>query len=588
MPQANDRIGPYTLIRQLGRGAYGIVWLAERRSALVTTQVAIKLALDEEPDLTAIAQESQLWASLGGHPNVLPIIEADIYDGQVAIVSEYAPDGSLESWLNRQGGCAPTIEAALSMATGILAGLEHLHSKKIIHRDLKPANILLQGETPRLADFGLARVLKGSAHSGAIAGTPAYMAPEVFDGKRSELSDLWAAGVILYQLLTGHKPFAHADLGALIGAIMLKMPDPLPAFVPLPLQEVITRALEKDPTRRYQSAQEMRTALQACSAHTMKLVALPGNFTGSLLDDLPTNRVWPLMETASTLAMPKRTDTVELMPILDSYEFNYVVLDAKGRVTTSGKGQAQYFLEDLGGLSLVMVQLPAGRFLMGSSENEKGRGLDEGPTRWVTATPFYMSKFPITQPQWRAVANLPKVYRELNPNPSNFVGDDLPVEQVSWEEAQEFCARLSRKTGKRYSLPTEAQWEYACRAGTTTPFAFGETVTAEQVNYNGNYPYAGAPKGIYREQTTVVGSLGVANGFGLYDMHGNVWEWCMDIYGNYHAASSDANNWTEGSNEILRVLRGGCWHNLASFCRSAYRNRNLPVFRNLNLGFRVV
>src|SRR5436189_2526820 len=136
MPSPNDRIGPYTLIQQLGRGAFGVVWLAERRGEFATTKVALKLTLDEDPDLKSIAQESQLWAQLGGHPNVLPIIEADRYDGQVVIVSEYAPDGSLEGWLKRQGGTAPTIESAIAMAIGILSGLEHLHAKGIIHRDL--------------------------------------------------------------------------------------------------------------------------------------------------------------------------------------------------------------------------------------------------------------------------------------------------------------------------------------------------------------------------------------------------------------------------------------------------------------------
>src|SRR5687768_540572 len=132
MWQPEDRIGPYTLIRQLGRGSFGAVWLAERRSPLATTQVAVKLPLEAAPDLKAIAQESQLWARAGGHANVLPIIEADIYDGQVVIVSEYAPDGSLDNWLKKYGGVAPSLESAMAMVTGILAGLAHLHAKQII------------------------------------------------------------------------------------------------------------------------------------------------------------------------------------------------------------------------------------------------------------------------------------------------------------------------------------------------------------------------------------------------------------------------------------------------------------------------
>ncbi len=200
-----------------------------------------------------------------------------------------------------------------------------------------------------------------------------------------------------------------------------------------------------------------------------------------------------------------------------------------------------------------------------------------------------MGKFEVTQAQWRAVAGLPKVNRDLNANPSNFKGDDLPVEQVSWEEAVEFCARLTNKTGKTYRLPSEAEWEYACRAGTTTPFAFGETITPELVNYGGNYLYGSAAKGEYRQKTTPVGSLEVANGFGLYDMHGNVWEWCADPWHeNYNGAPGDGSIWEANSDKSYRVLRGGSWYTDGANCRSADRLWLTPDNRGLGLGFRVV
>lgn len=275
-------VGPYTLISQIGRGAFGVVWLAERRTAIATTQVALKLVLDENPDLKSITQESQLWAKVGGHPNVLSIIEAEVYDGQVVIVSEYAPGGSLKEWLERHGKCAPDMESAITMACGILAGLEHLHERRIIHRDLKPANILLNGETPRLADFGLARVLKTGGNSGTIAGTPSYMAPETFDGKRSPQSDIWSVGVILYQMLAGRLPFPQHDVTALIGAIVQRNPEPLPPSVPLMLREVVLRALQKDPARRFQSATEMRETLQR-AARTLQNSAGSQNLAASTL-----------------------------------------------------------------------------------------------------------------------------------------------------------------------------------------------------------------------------------------------------------------------------------------------------------------
>ncbi len=192
-----QQIGPYTLIRRLGRGGFGEVWLGERQGKFATTQVAVKLPLDEQVDHAAIEHEAQLWAKASGHPNVLPIIEADEYDGQIVIVSEYAPDGSLEDWLKTHGKMP--IEKAVETTIQILDGLEFLHSRQIIHRDLKPANILLQGKTPRLADFGISRAMRTTAASQSqnISGTFAYMSPEALDGKRSVQTDIWSVGVNL-------------------------------------------------------------------------------------------------------------------------------------------------------------------------------------------------------------------------------------------------------------------------------------------------------------------------------------------------------------------------------------------------------
>ncbi|MBI4851196.1 MAG: serine/threonine protein kinase [Acidobacteria bacterium] len=260
MIKPNDQIGPYTLIRQLGKGGFGVVWLAERRSRLATTQVAIKLILDDEPDIDAIAKESQVWVQAGGHPNVLSIIEANVYDNQVAIVSEYVSDGSLQDFLKQNKTVSLT--DSLNLTFGILAGLEHLHSRKILHRDLKPANILLNKGVPRLADFGLARVMKSSSNSGSVAGTPSYMAPEAFDGKRVVVSDIWSVGVIFYQLLSNRLPFPQIDMTALVGAIINRKPEPLPGNIPDSIQAIVQKALEKDPSKRFESATEMKLALQ--------------------------------------------------------------------------------------------------------------------------------------------------------------------------------------------------------------------------------------------------------------------------------------------------------------------------------------
>ncbi len=250
--------------------------------------------------------------------------------------------------------------------------------------------------------------------------------------------------------------------------------------------------------------------------------------------------------------------------------------------------QAYGFIEDLGEeIALEMVQIPGGSFLMGASKTEEGSRDNERPQHQVTVPTFFMGKYQVTQAQWQVVASLDPVNRKLNPHLSRFKGNNLPVQQVSWYDAREFCDRLSRQTGRSYRLPSEAEWEYACRAGTTTPFHFGETITSELANYNGEVIYGAGAKGNYRGKPTDVGSFGVANAFGLYDMHGLVWEWCADYrHDNYEAAPTDGSAWLIESDNRFRVLRGGSCDHYPVHCRSAYR---LWFLADDNyIGFRVV
>ncbi|MEA5515307.1 caspase, EACC1-associated type [Nodularia sp. UHCC 0506] len=250
------------------------------------------------------------------------------------------------------------------------------------------------------------------------------------------------------------------------------------------------------------------------------------------------------------------------------------------------RGRAEFFTEDLGnGVVIDMVAIPGGTFLMGSPENEPKRRDSESPQHSVTIQPFFMGKFPVTQAQWAAVAAFDKVKIDLKSDPSCFKGANRPVEYVSWNDAVEFCARLSQKTGKTYRLPSEAEWEYACRAGTTTPFYFGETITTDLANYDGKSTYGSAPKGEYRGQTTDVGKF-PANPFGLYDMCGNIWEWCQDEWHkNYNNAPADGSAWLIDNQK--RMLRGGSWFNNPAICRSACRDYGLAGNSNFNVGFRV-
>lgn len=261
MFSAGQEIGLYTLIKRIGRGGFGEVWLAERRSKFVTTKVAIKLPLEEQVDTELIKREAVLWEQASGHPNVLPIIDADEYDGQVVIVSEYATDGSLEQLLKQNGGRLP-IKKAVEITIGILNGLEFLHSRKIIHRDLKTANVLLQGDAPRLADFGISRVMQTTAVSINAAGTPIYMSPEAFDGKRNKQTDIWSVGIILYEMLSGSFPFSVSSSSEILAAIIMKEPAPLSEEFPVELRKIVMKALSKPTSARYQTGLEMRNDLQ--------------------------------------------------------------------------------------------------------------------------------------------------------------------------------------------------------------------------------------------------------------------------------------------------------------------------------------
>ena len=273
---------------------------------------------------------------------------------------------------------------------------------------------------------------------------------------------------------------------------------------------------------------------------------------------------------------------------LKTFPFQTAQINNNGTEIQRITKNANYFGEDLGnGVILEMVDIPGGTFKMGSPENEEGYHSSQSPQHEVTVPPFFMGKYPVTQQQWRVVAALPKDKIDLKSDPSYFKGDNLPVECVSWNDAQEFCARLSRMANKTYRLPTEAEWEYACRGGTTTPFYCGETISTDLANYNGNYTYGQGQKGQYREKTTEVGIF-PANPFGLYDMCGNVWEWCEDgWHGNYINAPTDGSAWTSLSSQH-KLLRGGSWNSIPEDCRSAFRFYDNLDNYDYSLGFRVV
>lgn len=287
-------------------------------------------------------------------------------------------------------------------------------------------------------------------------------------------------------------------------------------------------------------------------------------------------------------------------PKLPTFAFEVVTVDVTGKEIARKAGSAVYFREDWGdGVTLDMVKIPGGSFEMGAAKSgflgkkEEGASDNEFPQHKVNVKEFWMGKFAVTQAQWKKIASLAQVNIKLNPDPSLYKGANLPVEIVSWHQAKEFCDRLSRlyqKTGKTYDLPTEAQWEYACRAGTTTPFHFGETITSDLANFNGEYTYGKASKGKYRKTTIAVDSF-TPNAFGLYNMHGNVWEWCLDPWhSNYDGAPTHGGIWntSNDSGSGLRLIRGGSCNDFPHGCRSAARSYLDPANRPFYRGFRIV
>jgi formylglycine-generating enzyme required for sulfatase activity len=322
------------------------------------------------------------------------------------------------------------------------------------------------------------------------------------------------------------------------------------------------------------------------------------------------------IKSAAAISIPAKFALPVLPPPkLSTFGFDVMTSDERGRIVGKRVETARYFQIDLpGGMQLDLVQVPTGGFMMGTLESDlvavkqgSSRGVEkkdlnydivesyirrfnwESPRHMVNVPGFYMSKFEITQAQWRAVASLPRVNTDLLSDPSSFKGSNLPVETITWDEAIEFCERLTRATGRRFRLPTEAEWEYAARAGTNTPFNFGDSIKTDWANFQGKFPYNNSPKGEFRETTVAVGTIGAPNAFGLYDMHGNVWEWCSDVWNeNYEGAPIDGKSWDTGKIQYLRIIRGGAWDSFGGECRSNSRNRMTATIRLNSIGLRVV
>ncbi|MBE9219546.1 bifunctional serine/threonine-protein kinase/formylglycine-generating enzyme family protein [Dolichospermum flos-aquae] len=527
----DDRYRP---IKFLGEGGFGRTFQAIDEKRL-NTPCVIKQFLPQQAGSAALQKATELFQQeakrlqeLGKHPQI-PDLEAFFpQDGRLYLVQDFIDGQNLLEEFKNQGKLKePQIRIIL---TELLPVLQFIHDNQVIHRDIKPENII-RSKTGQLflIDFGVSKETSGTilTRVGTVTGTPGYAPPEQFRGMVYHSSDLYSLAVTCVRLLTGH--FQEAD-----GADKLfdtrKMQWQWQKYVSLSqeLTTVLETMLQDIPVKRYQSATEVLAALA--------------------------NQKTQVIPTATNPPKPPANINVNINP-------------------------QSSFTEDLGnGVKLEMIAIPGGTFWMGSPANEAKRHDDEGPQHQVTVPSFFMGKYPLTQAQYQAI---------MGHNPSYFKGNNRPVETVSWDDAVTFCRKLSQRTGKNYRLPSEAEWEYACRAGTKTPFSFGDNITTDLVNYNGNYPYKSAPKGKYRQQTTDVGTF-PPNAFGLYDMHGNVWEWCEDDWHeNYINAPINGSAWKNQSGSNIKLLRGGSWYYFARYCRSALRLKDSRGLSYRLYGFRL-
>jgi formylglycine-generating enzyme required for sulfatase activity/tRNA A-37 threonylcarbamoyl transferase component Bud32 len=608
--------GKYLVEQLLGSGGFGVTYrIRETRTNKLFALKTLNEIAKNKPDFSQLQSKfinEAIALANCRHPNIVKVYPQGFQEGELwCMVMEYIEGKDLAKHLDQ--GDKFGEKKAVEIIIKVGEALNFVHQQGLLHRDIKPANILLRnsGSTPVLIDFGLAR--EYNANPDSIRSMTNHMT-ECFapieqyqrQGKFGAWTDVYALAGTLYVLVTNRMPFP----ARFREQAELVPPQKYNPKLSDRINEAILKGLELQPEDRPQTVKawlEMLKPPQPPQPQPQQGVAQENNGSNRGSQTV-TRRNWLKYSGLAIASMviallgkemiDNSSQTNENGLELAEYEFDVITVNDRGEEIKREKGSAKYFTEDLGNnITLEMVEIPGGAFMMGSPEAELARNDDESPQHAVSVPSFYMGKYEVTQAQWKAVAAMPQVERELKPEPFNFKGEELPVEQVTWYDAVEFCKRLSKATGKEYRLPSEAEWEYACRAGTTTPFHFGETITTELVNYRGTdweyegevYPgnYAKGPKGEYRVKTTPVGSF-PANAFGLYDLHGNVWEWCGDRYQeSYTGAPRDGSAW-ETENSSLYVLRGGSWYNFPEDCRSANRTWNAPDYDDYVIGFRCI
>ena len=527
------------------------------------------------------------------------------------IVMEKIVGVTLEQWMQQQGDEPISAKKALDWLEEVVKILALVHSQNYFHRDIKPANIMLRltGELV-LIDFGTARDMAGSYMQKQGQGnltrisSAGFTPNEQRDGQAVLQSDFFALGRTFTQLLTAKHPldmyvpaidefrwrqYTQNSLSALLDLI-----DKMMARRPVDRHQD-TSALLRDIAKVRKALPVKRTNVQVVKRQGLGrrdvLLLLGGSSFAAIV-------AWAWWKPSLPPTVPSLPSVPRSNPATATIN-NIITVDSYGREVSRTSSTIQYFTESLnlpnGAVPLEMALISKGKFTMGSSGEGFGSTKSESPQHEVNfPQDFYMGRYAVTQAQWLAVMG--KFTDNFNEH-AKFKGDNRPMIYVSWHEAREFCKRLNVSLPANrgaYRLPTEAEWEYACRAGTTTPFHFGETITSSLANYNGIYSFPDASKGQYRQQTVDVNSF-TPNAWGLHQMHGNVYEWCLDEFLEYSEKSSSLkNNGSEPYGDMnakkddnrFHLLRGGAWLLMAWSCRSAVRDTNEDEVRNQ--GFRIV
>ena len=606
----------YRALRILGKGGFGRTFLAIDQSKPTNNYCVIKQFLPDIKSKKGLQKAAELFKreamrlnELGKHNQIPALLAFFNQESRQYLIQEFIDGEDLSKELQRKG--VFNEQQIRELLNDMLAVLEFVHSNHVIHRDIKPENIIRRKQDGKLVlvDFGAAKEAEGADPSvtGTIIGSAAYIAPEQAVGKPQFASDLYSLGATCLHLLTNTEPTELFDVaeGEWIWREYLEEDND----ISYELSRVLDKLVEGATKRRFQSVEEVVQSLhgrgvapslrptKGTSGHRPSRVklahsrldrteALPKRTSSEGVSSRAAGSLVKNQD-KSAKVKTKKTSPRELDLKIAEYIFltikpnDSVIINKNSPLKTcKHRGKAKYITIDLGkGITMDLIGIPGGKYLMGSPEKEPERANEEGPQHQVSIRPFLMGKYPVTQAQWKAI---------MKNNPARFTEDEEnPVEKVSWFDCLNFCQRLSEKLGREFRLPTEAEWEYACRAKTTTPFFFGETMTTELANYNGEYTYGIEKEGEYRHKTTKVGSFS-PNRFGLYDLHGNVAEWCEDTWhDNYQEAPTNGDSWLEEDGSLEKVLRGGSWLHLPGSCRSSQRLSSTGNSKSDAFGFRI-